>query len=149
MNLQVGFELLYECPQPVPMILLVNVHFSRSADMVLPDLLTTQPAIPFTAYRDGFGNLCHVIRAPAGRLTMASDFLVRDSDTATGKRSFESPYARGANQEEDAEKSHPLFGVGDLPGKIEALRRGETFERYFAEDVGVHEKNRSLAIAAR
>jgi hypothetical protein len=29
-------------------------------------------------YHDGFGNFCHVIRAPAGRLTMSSDFLVQD-----------------------------------------------------------------------
>jgi transglutaminase-like putative cysteine protease len=36
------------------------------------------PAIPANTYHDGFGNFCHVIRAPAGRLTMSTDFLVRD-----------------------------------------------------------------------
>ena len=78
MNLQVGFELLYECPQPVPMILLVNVHFSRSADMAVPDLLTTEPAIPFTAYRDAFGNWCTRLIAPAGRLKLRANGVVRD-----------------------------------------------------------------------
>ena len=27
----------------------------------------------------GFGNICHVIRAPQGRLTLSSEFLVNDS----------------------------------------------------------------------
>ena len=42
-HLQVGFELRYDCPQPVPMILLVNMHFSRAADIVVADRLTTDP----------------------------------------------------------------------------------------------------------
>jgi transglutaminase-like putative cysteine protease len=78
MNLQVGFELLYDCPQPVPMILIVNVHFSRSGDMVAPDRLTTEPAIPFTAYRDAFGNWCTRLIAPPGLLKLRSNGVVRD-----------------------------------------------------------------------
>jgi transglutaminase-like putative cysteine protease len=78
MNLQIGFELLYECPQWVPMVLLVNVHFSRSADMAIPDLLTTEPAIPFTAYRDAFGNWCTRLIAPPGQLKLRANGVVRD-----------------------------------------------------------------------
>ena len=37
------------------------------------------PAIPANAYRDGFGNTCHVIHAPTGRLTLSADFLINDS----------------------------------------------------------------------
>ena len=37
------------------------------------------PPIPANTYHDGFGNFCHVIRAPAGRLTMSADFLVQDN----------------------------------------------------------------------
>jgi hypothetical protein len=36
------------------------------------------PPIPANTYHDGFGNFCHVIRAPAGRLTMSTDFLIQD-----------------------------------------------------------------------
>ena len=36
------------------------------------------PPVPTNTYHDSFGNFCHVIRAPAGRLTMSSDFLVQD-----------------------------------------------------------------------
>ena len=66
-HLQVGFELRYDCPQPVPMILLLNVHHSRVADIVIPDRLTTDPPVPVTAYRDAFGNWCSRLIAPAGQ----------------------------------------------------------------------------------
>ena len=79
LQLRVGYELIYYCPQDVPMILLVNIHYSRADDIVMPDQLTTDPAIPFTAYRDGFGNWCNRLVAPKGRLRLATDAVIRDS----------------------------------------------------------------------
>jgi transglutaminase-like putative cysteine protease len=79
MQLRVGYELIYYCPQDVPMILLVNIHYSRASDIVVPDYLTTDPSIPFTAYRDGFGNWCNRLLAPAGRLRLKADGVIRDS----------------------------------------------------------------------
>jgi transglutaminase-like putative cysteine protease len=78
-HLQVGFELRYDCPQPVPMILLVNMHFSRAADIVVADRLTTDPVIPVTAYRDAFGNWCSRLIAPTGRLRLTANGVVRDT----------------------------------------------------------------------
>jgi transglutaminase-like putative cysteine protease len=40
------------------------------------------PPIAANTYRDSFGNFCHVIRAPAGRLTMSADFLIQDNGEA-------------------------------------------------------------------
>ncbi len=37
------------------------------------------PPVPAKEYCDGFGNICQVIQAPAGRLTISADFLVEDS----------------------------------------------------------------------
>jgi transglutaminase-like putative cysteine protease len=37
------------------------------------------PHVPATEYTDRYGNICHVIRAPAGRITLSTDFRVRDS----------------------------------------------------------------------
>ena len=79
MQLRVGYELIYHCPQDVPMILLVNIHYSRAADVVVSDRLMTDPPIPFTAYRDGFGNWCNRLLAPAGRLRLKADGIIRDS----------------------------------------------------------------------
>jgi transglutaminase-like putative cysteine protease len=79
MLIQVGYELVFNCPQETPMILMVNVHYSRVADLVRPDGLTTDPTIPITAYRDGFGNWCTRIVAPVGRIRLTSTGVVRDS----------------------------------------------------------------------
>ena len=29
MKIRVGYKLVYECPQPTPMILMLNIHFTR------------------------------------------------------------------------------------------------------------------------
>jgi transglutaminase-like putative cysteine protease len=79
MDIRVGYELVYECPQPMPMILTLNIHYSRASDIVAPDLLTTFPSVPITAYRDSFGNWCSRIVAPAGQIRISSTAVVRDS----------------------------------------------------------------------
>ena len=79
MLIQVGYELVFNCPQETPMILMVNVHYSRASDLVSPDCLTTDPGTPITAYRDGFGNWCTRIVAPIGRIRLKSTGVVRDS----------------------------------------------------------------------
>jgi transglutaminase-like putative cysteine protease len=79
MKIRAGYEISYDCVQPTPMIAMLNVHPSRTQDLVTPDLLRLNPAIPTNSYEDGFGNICHVIHAPKGRLTISTDFLIRDS----------------------------------------------------------------------
>ena len=79
MHIRVGYDLVYRCPQPTPMILLLNIHYSRVPDLVTPDHLRTEPALPLTAYRDGFGNWCTRIIAPAERLRLFTEAVVRDS----------------------------------------------------------------------
>jgi transglutaminase-like putative cysteine protease len=79
MKIRAGYEIAYDCVQPTPMILMLSVHPSRVADLVTADTIRLDPAVPVNAYRDSFGNSCHVVHAPAGRLTVATDFLIRDS----------------------------------------------------------------------
>jgi transglutaminase-like putative cysteine protease len=79
MKIRAGYEIAYDCPQPTPMILQVSVHPSRQADLISWDGLKIDPVVPANTYHDTFGNFCHVIRAPAGRLTLSTDFLVQDS----------------------------------------------------------------------
>jgi transglutaminase-like putative cysteine protease len=78
-QLRVGYELIYNCPQAVPMILLVNIHYSRASDIVIPDHLITDPSTPYTAYRDAFGNWCNRLIAPPGRLRLTANAVVRDA----------------------------------------------------------------------
>jgi transglutaminase-like putative cysteine protease len=79
MQLRTGYELIYSFPQPTPIILVVNIHDSRAADIVVPDRLTAEPAIPIASYRDAFGNQCQRLLAPAGRLRLTADCVIRDS----------------------------------------------------------------------
>jgi transglutaminase-like putative cysteine protease len=79
LQIRVGFEMEYACPAPTPMILALNIHYSRSGDLVYPDHLMTQPSVPVTAYRDLFGNWCSRLVAPQGKFVMRTDALINDS----------------------------------------------------------------------
>jgi transglutaminase-like putative cysteine protease len=90
LKIKVGYELIYDCPQPTPMMLMLNIHHSRVPDILVPDRLTTIPIIPFSTYRDVYGNWCTRLVAPPGRLRMASAALVNDS----GEPDIVAPYAQ-------------------------------------------------------
>jgi hypothetical protein len=79
MKIRCGYEVSYDCPQPTPMILTLSVHPSRFYDLLTLDRMRLDPPILPNTYHDSFGNFCHVIRAPAGRLTVSADFLVQDN----------------------------------------------------------------------
>ena len=79
MKIRIGYELIYDFPQPTPMVMVLGAHFTRASDILIPDHMTTSPAVPITPYRDGFGNWCSRIVAPAGRIRIAAEGLIRDS----------------------------------------------------------------------
>ena len=79
MQIHVGFEMTYDCPQPTPMIFNLNVHFTRVSDLVGRDELVFDPPVPMAAYRDGFGNWCTRVVAPKGRMRVSADALVNDT----------------------------------------------------------------------
>src|SRR5437588_12968001 len=79
MKIRVGFEMIYDFPQPTPMIMVLGTHFTRASDIIVPDHLTTNPSVPVTPYRDGFGNWCSRIVAPAGRMPLSADGVVPDT----------------------------------------------------------------------
>lgn len=79
MKIRIGYEIVYDFPQPTPMIMILGAHHTRSSDVIQPDHLTTEPAVTITRYRDGFGNWCSRLVAPAGRMRIAGSGVVRDS----------------------------------------------------------------------
>ncbi len=78
-QIRVGYELIYQFPQPTPVLLVLNVHYTRVSDIVKPDHIIISPSVPIDSYRDGFGNWCSRILAPAGRIRIGSDAVVRDT----------------------------------------------------------------------
>ena len=105
MHLRIGYEMTYQCPQPTPMVLMLNVHPTRAADLITPDNIAVSPAsvMPVSVYRDEFDNWCTRIVAPAGLSRISTDALIHDNGQPD-------PYVPDAVQ-------HP---VQDLPH--EALR---------------------------
>ena len=81
-QIRVGYDLIYDCPQPTPMVLMLNIHHTRANDIVTPDRMVTEPAVPVRSYRDGFGNWCTRIVAPAGRLRLTTDAILNDTGEA-------------------------------------------------------------------
>ncbi len=76
MKLRVGYELVYQCPQWTPMLLMLNVHSSRVGDVLVPDRINVFPAVPIKQYYDSFGNLCSRIVSPPGQLTLSTYALL-------------------------------------------------------------------------
>ena len=82
MRIRLGCELSYDFPAPTPMIVMLNVHYSRVMHLEHPDHLITSPAVPIQSYRDSFGNWCCRLVAPAGRFTLGTDSVIRDDGLA-------------------------------------------------------------------
>ncbi len=78
MQIRVGYELIYDCPQPTPMIFILNVHFTRVSDLAGRDDLMVDPPVPMAAYRDTFGNWCTRIVAPVGKTRVFANAIVND-----------------------------------------------------------------------
>lgn len=79
MRLNVGYEFRYDFPQPTPCILTLNIHSSRVSDLEFPDHIVVTPSTPVTGYRDGFGNWCSRIVAPAGRVRISTSAIIGDT----------------------------------------------------------------------
>ena len=82
MRIRVGFEMIYDCPEPTPMIFNLHVHSTRVSDLLSRDDLLFDPPVPTAAYRDSFGNWCSRVVAPRGRLRVTADALINDSGLA-------------------------------------------------------------------
>ncbi len=78
MQIQIGYQIVYDLAQPTPMLLTVHVHPSRASDLVVPDVLVTDPPVPITGYKDSFGNWVSRIVAPTGRVRLSAQGVIND-----------------------------------------------------------------------
>jgi hypothetical protein len=92
MKIHVGYDLIYDCVAPPPMVFMLNVHPSRAADLLTSDRMRVTPARTITAYADGFGNKCvrllggvESVRQDAARLgARAGDLRLRPQTATRG-----------------------------------------------------------------
>jgi transglutaminase-like putative cysteine protease len=79
MLIRAGYEISVECAQETPLMALLSVHPSRMPDLRTSAQITASHRAPLYQSRDEFGNLRTRTLAPAGVLTLSSDFLIQDS----------------------------------------------------------------------
>jgi hypothetical protein len=49
MRIRVGYEMIYDFPQPTPMIMVLGIHFTRGPMRSLPSGLQLKRSVTFTA----------------------------------------------------------------------------------------------------
>ena len=79
MRIRAGFNLVYECAQSTPMLLVLSIHPSRRNDLLTEQVLHFDRPTEVWGYVDGFGNACTRIVAPAGQTRITTDFEIYDS----------------------------------------------------------------------
>jgi len=79
MLIEAGFDIAFECPAPTPMLLQLNVHPSRDADLIMPDRIVSDPPLRMRDYLDLFGNRVARVEVPAGLVTFSNRFVIHDS----------------------------------------------------------------------
>jgi transglutaminase-like putative cysteine protease len=77
-KIRFGYEIVFNCPQATPMILLLNAAPQSKQHFLIPDYMHTDPVVPLVTYQDIFGNLCTRLEAPAGAIRICADGLLED-----------------------------------------------------------------------
>jgi transglutaminase-like putative cysteine protease len=82
MLIKIGFDIVFDIPAPTPFMTLLNVHPSRAHDLLHDDRLKIEPGVYVEGYTDSFNNRCNRFVAPAGKLRLSYENIVRDSGVA-------------------------------------------------------------------
>jgi hypothetical protein len=79
MLIRLRFDIQFEIPSPVAMVVVYHVHHYRRADLREPDDPRITPHVPLDEYEDSFGNVCTRFVGPAGKLRLYHSTLIEDS----------------------------------------------------------------------
>jgi len=69
---------VYSVPQLTPMIFTLHCLPQGSQQLLRPDVMRTEPAVPLCFYPDAFGNTGTRLEAPAGLLRVTADGIMED-----------------------------------------------------------------------
>jgi len=79
MLIRLAYDIQFDLPAETAMVVLLHVHPARTADLLEPDEIRTEPELKVTSYLDTFGNRCDRFVAPRGHLRLSSSTLIRES----------------------------------------------------------------------
>ncbi|HEX4053951.1 MAG TPA: transglutaminase family protein [Tepidisphaeraceae bacterium] len=79
MLIRIGFDLAFDLPASVSMLLMLYTHPCRSSSLLAPETIHSSPPTPINTFIDQFGNRCGRIAAAAGELRLWHESVVRDS----------------------------------------------------------------------
>src|ERR1700689_3223757 len=79
MMIRLGYDIQFETVSEVPIVTLLNVHPSRTKDLLEADELSTDPLVSLESFRDSFGNNACRLLAPAGKIRFQNSTLIKDS----------------------------------------------------------------------
>jgi transglutaminase-like putative cysteine protease len=78
-KIRAGYDIAFQCPQAVPMVLMLTTHPTRDGDIIGDQTMQFSPGVKSRDFFDPFGNICTRLVAPAGLLEVRSQFIVEDS----------------------------------------------------------------------
>ena len=79
MLIRAGYDIAFQCPAQISMLLQLNVHPSRVGDLRSPDIVQSDPNLAMGAYLDHFGNRVTRVDVPPGMVTFSNRFTIYDS----------------------------------------------------------------------
>jgi len=79
LHIRVGFELSLVVHQPTLVMLLLNVHYSRVPDLVMPEYIDTFPYVELNQFPDENNNKMTSVILPPGQTTFKILSFVKDS----------------------------------------------------------------------
>jgi transglutaminase-like putative cysteine protease len=79
MLIHVGYELLFDVPEPIPTILKLQLHPSQLPKVKKFEQLKIEPDTPVEEFLDEFGNRAARLVLPAGRVRLSNAAAIEDS----------------------------------------------------------------------
>jgi len=79
MLIRFGFEIMVDCPAPVPMLLALSTHTEFNGRLIGADFVRTTSMTPISVYVDHYGNRISRAVADQGRTTFWSDCVAEVS----------------------------------------------------------------------
>src|SRR5438067_2051320 len=79
MQIRLGYDIELEIPAPTVVLAVLNVHPSRTADLLEPDEIRISPNVLGDSFLDSFGNRCVRFPVSEGTLRLSNLTLIQDS----------------------------------------------------------------------